>query len=185
MTKLPSHIVRMSDLPNRRVTRVELAPNEAERQAIAEALGIEGLRKLRFEAELAASGGKDWVLTGDLGATAVQACVVTLDPVTTRIDENVKRRYVANYTLPDGSEVEMPEDDTVEPLPDTLDIVDVMMEALSLALPAYPRSDAAELAETVVTEPGATPLTQSEMKPFAGLAALRDKLADSSEGDAE
>jgi len=30
----------------------------------------------------------------------------------------------------------------------------------------------------VVTEPGAAPLTAAAMKPFAGLAALKDKLKD-------
>ena len=32
----------------------------------------------------------------------------------------------------------MPEDDAIEPLPETLDLGEVLAEALALALPAYP-----------------------------------------------
>ena len=33
------------------------------------------------------------MLEADLGATVVQSCVVTLDPVTTRVEETALRRY--------------------------------------------------------------------------------------------
>lgn len=178
MTTLPTHPLRLSELSNRKDTSVTLDPTTEERDAIASELGLPALRKLRFEARLSPMGKRDWALDATLGATVVQDCVVTLDPVTTRIDETLRRQYLANQEDPEGSEVEMPEDDTIESLPTVLDVAQVMIEALSLALPAYPRVEAANLAEYVVTEPGATPLTQSQMKPFAGLAGLRDALKD-------
>ena len=70
----------------------------------------------------------------------------------------------------------MPEDDTAEPLGDIIDLQGVMIEELALALPAWPRSEGAGIGSVTVTEPGQTPLTEEAMKPFAGLAALRDKL---------
>ena len=102
------------------------------------------------------------------GATVVQDCVVTLAPVTTRIDERVQRRYMTDPPEPDTGEAEMPEDD-VEELPQALDLGEVMLEALALALPAYPRAAGVELGETVVTRPGAEALTEERAKPFAGL----------------
>ena len=71
----------------------------------------------------------------------------------------------------------MPEDDSVEHLPATLDLRDVMIEALSLALPAYPRAAGVAPLEIAITEPGKAPLTDDDVKPFAGLSALRDKLS--------
>lgn len=172
-----SHTVRVADLPARKPSRITLSPDADACAALAAELGIEAVRKLRFEVTLKPMGKRDWQLDGTLGATVVQACVVTLAPVTTRIEEQVSRSYVTDYTpAPDGSEVEMPEDDTVEPLPAILDLGAVMTEALALALPLYPRADGAEVGEAVFTEPGKAALTDDDVKPFAGLAGLRDQL---------
>jgi uncharacterized metal-binding protein YceD (DUF177 family) len=171
--RLPRHIIRLSDLGQRQATRFELSPETGDRAAIAASLGIPGVKKLRFEGWLRPEGRQDWHLQGQLGATVVQESVVSLDPVTTRIDERVERRYLADFVEPELSESEMPEDDTVEELPQSLDLVQVMLEALALALPPYPRAEGEELGEIVVTEPGAEPLTEERAKPFA---ALRDAI---------
>ena len=174
-------ILRLADLSERRPTAFAIEPDAEERAALAAELGLSALRKLRFEGELRPLGKRDWHLAGRLGATVVQPCVVTLDPVTTRIDEEVARSFVRDLPdLPPGTEVEMPEDDTVEPLPETLDLGRVMTEALALAIPLYPRRDDAELGAAVFTEAGATPLTDEAAKPFAGLARLRDAPEDKS-----
>lgn len=175
---LPQLVLRLSDLSKRSPTKVSLTPDASQRGAVADVLGILALRKLRFEGTLLPEGKTDWRLDGRLGATVVQECVATLAPVTTRIDEPVVRRYLADITEPEAGEVEMPEDDTLEALPDAIDIAAVMIEALALALPPYPRSDAAEIAEYTVTEPGKTPMTQADLRPFAGLAGLRETLDD-------
>ena len=167
--RLPRHVIRLSDPGQRQAISFALAPEAGDRAAIAEHLGIPGIRKLRFEGRLSPQGRQDWRLEAHLGATAVQDCVVTLEPVTTRIEEDVVRRYLSDVTPPAPGEVEMPEDDTVEDLPQSLDLVEVMAEALALALPPYPRAPGVELGETVVTEPGAAPLTEERTKPFAAL----------------
>ncbi len=173
--------MRLTDLNSRQPTAVELQPDAEEKQAVAEALGIKAVKKLRFIGQLAPFGKRDWELTAELGATVVQDCVVTLAPVTTRIDEHVMRRYVADLPEIEGGEAEMPEDDTIEAIPETLDLVTVMIEALSLALPAYPRADGAELAKADFTEPGKTAMTDDDAKPFAGLGELRNSLKNKGE----
>ena len=67
----------------------------------------------------------------------------------------------------------MPEDDSVEALPDYVDLMDVLGESLALALPDFPRADGARLGEAVFTESGAEPLSDEAVKPFAGLASLK------------
>ncbi|WP_226780888.1 YceD family protein [Oceaniglobus trochenteri] len=174
----PRHL-RLSDLGHRRDAAFDLAPDAEERATLAAELGISALRKLRFEGSLAPVGRHDWTLTARLGATVVQPCVVTLAPVTTRIDTEVTRRYLADMTLPDtAGEVEMPEDDTAEPLPAAIDLTEVMAEALALALPDFPRAPGVELGETVITEPGKAPMRDEDARPFAGLAGLRAALDD-------
>jgi uncharacterized metal-binding protein YceD (DUF177 family) len=175
---LPHQIIRPAELSARKAHRFTLEPGDEACAAVAEVLELRGLRKLRFSGTLQPRGGRDWHLKAELGATVVQDCVVTLAPVTTRIDEPVERVYLADFDPPEGTEVEMmPDDDRAEPLPAALDLGQVMIEALALALPPYPRAAQAETGEAVFTEPGKAPLRDDDLRPFAGLAGLRDALA--------
>ncbi len=167
--------VRLAELSNRKPYRFALEPDAAARADLSETLGILGLRKLRFEGAIAPLGSRDWRLEAHLGATVQQACVATLAPVTTRIEEEVERSYLDHVELPQGDEVEMPEDDTVDPLPEVLDLGEVMTEALALALPPYPRAEGAQ-GGGVFTEPGKAAMTDEDARPFAGLSALRESL---------
>ena len=174
MTPKPafSHPFRVADLAGRKPTRFALAPSAEDRTAIAAELGLLKLPELTFTGELRPVGRGDWHLTGQLSARVVQACVVTLAPVTTGITEDVTRRYLAELPEPEGDEVEMPEDDTIEPLPAIIDVGQVMVESLALALPLYPRAPDAELGEVQVTEAGKTALRDEDLRPFANLAEL-------------
>lgn len=169
-------VFRAADLPTKRETPVRLVADHPQRAELAQALGVTQIKKLSFEGKLRAAGKTDWTLTGNLGATVVQPCVVTLDPVTTRIDEPVLRQYISDWQDPDDPEAEMPEDDSSEPLAETIDAMAAITEALSLAIPAYPRTEGAELGAIVHAEPGVEPLNEETVKPFASLAALKDKM---------
>jgi len=88
---------------------VEIVPDAAARAALAGEFGLVALRKLRLTGAITADGPRGWRLDARLGATVVQACAVTLEPVTTRIDEDVTRRYSPDATEPDlrpGDEIE-------------------------------------------------------------------------------
>ncbi|MGD9864993.1 MAG: DUF177 domain-containing protein [Pseudodonghicola sp.] len=171
-----SHALRVAELPQTAPTPFDLAPDAEARAALAQELGLSALRKLRFSGRLQARGRRDWLLEAQLGATVVQPCVVTLEPVTSRIDVPVRRLFVAGLADPEGAEVEMPEDDSIEPLGAIIDLDAVMAEALALALPLYPRAEGVELGEAVYAEPGRTPMRDEDTRPFAGLAGLRDAL---------
>lgn len=174
-----SGTIRLAQLRGKDEIGFEIAPDAEARKRIAEGLGLLELRKLRLRGHLVAEGRRDWRLTAELGATVVQPCVVTLDPVTTRIDEPVARLFTPDATpeeVSPGEEMEMPEDDTLEPLGQEIDLHGVMIEALSLALPPWPRRDDAELGQMTATAEGAEPLTDEDTKPFAGLKALRKRL---------
>lgn len=162
--------LRVADLNPRAVLGFHLRPSPAARAELAAELGILGLKKLDFRGTLAAEGRHDWRLEGVLGATAVQACVITADPVTTRIDTPVLRRFLRAMPVPTESEVEIPEDDSLEPLGPLIDPGAVMAEALALALPDYPRAPGATLAASLADS---TPPGGEMPNPFAALAALK------------
>ncbi len=176
-TKPSRSALRVADLAQNAETPFQVVPDADAMRAIAEELDLSGLRKVRFEGDVRAHGSADWILTATLGATVTQPCAVTLAPVTTRIDVPVRRVYMRDYTEEtDAAEVEMPEDDEVEPLGAWIDPEAVLIEALSLAVPDYPRAPGAALGETVLTEPGKIALTDQDVRPFASLADLKARL---------
>lgn len=175
----PQTVLRVATLSQRRSHDFDIAPTRQACAEIARDLGLTELRKLRFKGALLAVDGADWQLDARLGATVVQPCVVTLAPVSTRIDTQVNRRFVANWVEPEAAEeVEMPEDVSTEKLGSMIDLGAVMREALALALPDYPRSPGAALEQSTFAAEGVTPLRDEDTKPFAGLASLKKKLED-------
>ena len=155
----------------------DIAPDPREAEALARLLDARAVRKLRFArpphaARRAAAGSS----TAELGATVVQSCVVTLDPVTTRIDQPVRRTFLPE-TAARGPEivVDPEEDDEIEPLADRIDLGlrgdrGAGAGAARLSAQAGRHLRAGETA----------PPDESEPKPFAALAALRGKIGDES-----
>lgn len=179
--------LEVSSLAGRKSRDVKITPSETEIAALIAYLGIQALRKVTLKGVLAPLGKRDWRLTAHLGATIVQPCVVTLAPVTTRIEEDIERIWRAD--LPEqaeaGSEEEMPEDTSEEQLGAVIDLGLVLSEALALTLPLYPRADGAHMEQNVFAAPGITPMRDEEARPFAGLAGLRDKLAKDDDNGGE
>jgi uncharacterized metal-binding protein YceD (DUF177 family) len=169
--------LRPAQLSRHRPHGFEIVPDAGACAALAGELELLGLRKLRLAGELRPEGAADWRIEARLGATVVQPCDITLEPVTTRIEEPVTRLLLAEPPPElEAGETEMPEDDTVEPLGRTIDLERIMREALALALPAFPRAPGAELGVLEASPPGAEPLDDTPNRPFEALAALRDRL---------
>ena len=167
----------LADLPNRKPTQFKYEPDAATLEALAKEFNLASLRKMRLEGKISPKGRSDWQLEATFGATLTQACVVTLEPVQTRIDEQVNRFYTND--LPDldtSEEAEMPDDDTVEPKPVVLDLAALATESLALSVPLYPRAEGASIKDANFTEPGKTAMRDEDTRPFAGLAGLRDQL---------
>ena len=168
---------RTGGLSPRKPTRFSYRPDADERARLAGDLGLLALYALDLTGEFTPAGRHELILDATLTARADQPCSVTLVPVAANVTEPVRRRYVAGLTAPDGDEAEMPEDDSLEPMPDEIDLSEVAAEALALALPLYPRAPGAELGQTVHAADGVTPLSDADLKPFAGLQGLAAQLA--------
>ena len=175
---------RTATLGSRKPTRFTYAPDDTARAAIAADLGLLALPKFFVKGEITPVGRHDYTLRAELTATVVQPCIISLTPVTTALRDDVERRYIRDYQEPDGDEMELMADDDGEPLPETIDIREVAAEALTLALPLYPRAAGAELGEAVFAPEGVAPIKDVELKTFAGLAALAEKLKGSGQDGA-
>jgi uncharacterized metal-binding protein YceD (DUF177 family) len=174
-----ARVVEVSRLRGLEAFPFDLAPTPEECAALARLLDARAVRKLRFQGVLRAAPG-GWALEARLGVTVVQTCVVTLEPVTTRLDLDVRRLFVQNAS-PQSIEITLEplDDDETEALGDRIDLGRVAVESIALNLPAYPRAEGAELGEAVFAAPGQQPLRDAEVKPFSALAALKDKLGNS------
>jgi uncharacterized metal-binding protein YceD (DUF177 family) len=175
---------RTGGLSPRKPTRFDHEAGTDERKALAAELGLLALPRLRLTGEITPAGRDALELTARLQAEADQPCIITLAPVRARIDEAVRRRFVADLPDPGGDEIEMPADDSIEPMPDVIDLAEVAAEALALALPLYPRAEGAELGRVVHAAEGVAPLTDADLRPFAGLAALARKRPPEDGGEA-
>jgi uncharacterized metal-binding protein YceD (DUF177 family) len=168
---------RTGGLSPRKPTRFSFRPEAAERAALAKDLGLMALHALELVGEIRPVGRDELVLEASLTSRADQACSITLAPVPAVIDETIRRRYVAGLELPGGEEVEMPEDDSTEPMPEVIDLAEIAAEALALALPLYPRAPGAEFAQALHAGDGVTPLSDADLKPFSALQGLAKELA--------
>jgi len=178
VTGLPVTTTLISSLSDTTPNKFEIAPDARARASFAAFLGILGIKKLRFSCDLQPQNHKDWRLDGMLGATVVQSCVITNEPVSTRIDITLKRLFLWNF----DKRLDQPDDafdgdDESEALGQEIDLTQVMAEALALHLPQYPRAHNAQLEQTTFAPPGITPMRDEDTKPFAGLAELGKKLS--------
>ncbi len=173
-----SEIVAVADLQVGEPYDVTIQPDQESHAKIAEFLGIIAVSKSRLTARLMMHRDGSVDLSGKLGATVTQPCVVSFRPVRTRIEETVERRYVPELPEPDEDHQMAEDEDVFEPLGKSIDLGVVLVEDLALAVPSFPRAADAELTTQNFTAPGQTPMTDQDAKPFAALAALRDKMQD-------
>jgi uncharacterized metal-binding protein YceD (DUF177 family) len=181
----PSTRLRTGSLSPRKPTRFSYRPDVAARRALADDLGLLALNALEMTGEITPSGRDELVLKARLIARVDQACVVSLVPVPAEISETLQRHYLSGLALPEADEVEMPEDDSVEPMPEVIDLAELAAEALALALPLYPRAPGAAFAPVLHAPAGVTPLADADLKPFAGLQDLARQLSDKAKPGSE
>lgn len=167
--------VRVAGLP-RQGRAVKLEANETERAGIADDFGL--LRLPRFGAALTLKpAGREGVrLSGTLEADVVQACVVSLDPVESRMAEEIDRVFVAGAGEEEAAAdveaaeivVELDAEDPPDPFDGVcLDVEAVLLEHFALALDPYPRKPGVEAPDA-----GSGQATQ-EPGPFAALEQLK------------
>jgi len=126
--------------------------SEAERLALARRFQLAELRALAATVRVKpVRGGRVVRVDGHFVAEVVQTCVVTLEPIASRIGED----FVAYFAEPDliaapAREIDLDPEQEEEPEPiegGKIDIGEVASQHLALALDPYPRKPGASLAE--------------------------------------
>jgi hypothetical protein len=147
---------------------VDIVADDEVRDAIAKSAGLAALPSLAAGFDLTRQGAEGLRLAGQVRATVVQNCVVTLEPIESALDEAVDLVF-----LPDAPVVPDPAGlqpfDAEDP-PETLqngmvDLGAVATEFLLLGIDPYPRKPGAVF--------DAPPAGDPSSHPFAALAALK------------
>jgi len=170
--------VRLIDIPYGKTDEsVEASADEC--AAIAERLGLEAMSTLSASFELSRVENSPIIgVEGSLNADIRQLCVVTLEP----FDSTVTEAFSASFTTEpptsdDGSEVVIDAalDDEPEPIVGgRIDLGELAVQMLSLALDPYPRRPGLPPAELVFGAPvspgdDGDPQGAASDKPFAAL----------------
>lgn len=162
---------------------MEVEATAEERHALARRFALVELSSLTASAKFDRSAdGRELRLRGQLRASVVQSCVVSLDPVASHLEEAIERRYrrlEPGEAMPEPELLVDPDAAEVEFLRGaSVDLGEVVAEELGLALDPYPRAGNAHErlpqlgADVSLGEAGPAP------SPFAVLEDLYDK-ADS------
>ena len=127
-----------------------ITANEAERAALASRLGILALDRLEAELRLRRERGSPLIhLSGRLTADVVQACVLTLEPVRQRVEEEFSLLFTLDpqeRALSQDVFVDVEDETWPEPVgAEGIDLGEAVAQQLSLAIDPYPRAEGARL----------------------------------------
>lgn len=166
-----SRIVTPDRLSAPRLTEV-LEASPAERAAVALRLDILGVDRLTAELTVKNLGGRLFRVEGAWAATVRQACVVTLEPLAAELGGHIEASYATEGHAGGGDIAFDPEgEDPAELLPaGGIDLGELVVQELAVALDPYPRAPGAE-----VPAEFAPPADEEDKGPFAVLKALKGK----------
>ena len=179
--KLPikSHLITISQLSQNKIHKFSIRFDNNDLLDYKNLLDLRKISKVTIFGEISAEGNKNWLLNAKIGASVTQSCVVTMEDVSTRIDENITRHYFADIDKHDENFTSVEElDADAEGIPDEINLLDLTIESISLNLSDFPRKDGIIIDPVLSAPEGIKPLTDDAVKPFAGLASLRDKLKE-------
>jgi hypothetical protein len=121
-----------------------ISAGAAEREALARRFDLLSLDRLEADIQLMRIDGRMVRLRGRLRADVVQACVVSLEPVASVIEQDFTVLY--GPTRPGKSVMVDLETDVAEPFDgEAIDIGEAAAQQLALALDPYPRAPGASL----------------------------------------
>lgn len=134
-------------------TEISFVATAGELEKAQETLQIEGLSRLEGVATIKPWHKTGFMVAGTLSASAVQICVVTLEPVAEEVSEPFERTFIP----PEEAAEEEPDEDVTaefileaEDPPDileghTIDLFSLISEHLALGLDPYPRKTDAKI----------------------------------------
>jgi len=148
-------------------TVYDIAADPGERAALARRFALVALERLEARVRLMRLAGDLVRLSADLSAEVAQECVVSLEKLTSRVEESFTLLYAEGQDA--SSEVVLSgAAELVEPVEGgVIDIGEAVAQQLSLALDPFPRAAGTEAPEGATSTAG--------VSPFAALSRWKQK----------
>ena len=173
-----SRLVPVDRLGEAEITE-EISAEPGERAALARRFGLLSLDRLSATLRLERAGARNLVrIAGRLAAEVTQTCVVTLEPVSARLEEDFTLLYDLEAAAAQGEAegarevvVEPEAEEPPEPVgPHGIDLGEAVAQQLAIALDPYPRAPGAALPEEPSAGAGGA---RAAGGPFATLESLK------------
>jgi uncharacterized metal-binding protein YceD (DUF177 family) len=141
----------------------------------ADELGVDAVRSIAVEGRL--SRRRDIVrLSGKVSAVVVQTCVVSLEPVESVIETDIKRSFGTVAEETGEIDIDPLSDDPPDPLEGgAVPVGNCVIEQILLEIDPYPRKQGLEFVDIVEDEDDDDDAGKPA-SPFAALATLKDRL---------
>jgi hypothetical protein len=164
--------IRLNDVPEAG-RHVAIDADAETRAAVARAVGVDGIDRLTARLDLTPGAGDRLRVTGNVVATIRQTCVVTLEPLTSEVDEPVDVTFAPPQPGAEEDDEADPTRAYTEPDPPealvggTIDLGAGATECLILGIDPYPRKPGAEFAAPPPTRycraPAAGPMPELQL----------------------
>ena len=184
-----AYYVSVDDIPTQGRS-YEVAPNESEKRSIAQRLGIVSLDSLQAKLDISREEkGYIFQVKGEFFADITQSCVITLEPVTCKIEDSFEAWYAdhaqalpfkrAQHDAKSKKEiVDLPmleEHEDPEPIEGgKINLGELVIQYLSLAINPYPQREGADYENKEVEKKSGT-REALRPNPFAALKNWRPK----------
>jgi uncharacterized metal-binding protein YceD (DUF177 family) len=199
-----SFMIRTEDIGDG-VKTYRLSADEDAYAGLARRFDVMSLKDVRAHVTVQRRrGGSVFYIAGSVSAIVTQACVVTLDPVETAIEEPFESYFAEGHQVisfpsavksrgadasdqPHHHEIEiLGDEESPEPVIDgQIDLGELCAQYLALAIPAYPRAPHADdlLVQLNITQQDVAPETGPDdqppkKSPFAALKEWKDRLGE-------
>lgn len=151
--------------------RFEIRAEPQECTAVAHRLQLLGLDRLEAHGSVESAGRGAVRVRGTLSAAVTQECVVTLEPVSSVVEAGFERLFVRAGEPGPLVTVDPDAPDREPLLTDYLDLGEIVVEELALALDPYPRAPGAD---DFLRQYGQTPGPEADdtASPFVRLATV-------------
>ncbi len=151
------------------------AADPQERAAVARALDLAGLSRLDAEYTITPTMDGRYAVSGTVRAEITQACVVTLEPIESTIEEPFDVTFwpAEDMPAPASGEVSLDAEEDPEPIVGgQIAVGRIVFECLAAAIDPFPRKPEATLDRTSTAPDGSV---DKPVNPFAVLSSIRPK----------
>lgn len=148
--------------------------DEPELHELSNIIGLGKLGSLEIIYEVSHFRKNSFKMTSDIKLEIEQSCVITLNPVTSKLHDIAATRFVPQHIfeeITNSDEDDILEDDNLEPIADSrLNIGRILYEQITGAINPYPRAPGVEFDPASGADPNDD---GADLGPFAGLAKLK------------